>query len=461
MSAFPLEPDLSKQWFVKITQFKKQLLDAIQSDVSIMPESWKQTYKHWIENLRDWCISRQLWWGHRIPVWYRGDEVMCSETKPEGDGWMQDPDVLDTWFSSALWPFSTLGWPEKTDDFQAFYPNSVLITGHDILFFWVARMILMGYAITDEAPFPEVFLHGLIFGKSYWRTDHGRIIYVPSEEKARYDLGDNLPKDVHSKWEKMSKSKGNIIDPIDLMNTYGTDAMRFALTASVTGADQIDLDLRRFEECKNFINKIWNGAQFVFMHLSDHLDIDTLELEDKWILSRLSTATENVHQQLSAYAFDKAANTCYNFFWNEFCAYYVEMCKPTLFAKENHQTNQAVLAIVLAHALALLHPIAPFFTEELFATLKTHVENATPTHPLATSAKSIIDAPVLMVAPFPKLDQIDPDIESTFSKAQDIVYAIRNIRAEMALPPSMSTDIYFITTEDLTPYLPIIQSLVK
>lgn len=456
-----IEPYLSKQWFVKITHFKDQLLDAIKSDVSILPKSWEQTYKHWIENLRDWCISRQLWWGHRIPVWYRGDDVVCAETQPEGDGWEQDKDVLDTWFSSALWPFSTLGWPEKTADFQAFYPNHLLITGHDILFFWVARMILMGYAVTDKAPFPQVFLHGLIFGKSYWRIDQGQIAYVTPEEKARYDLGDNLPKDVHSKWEKMSKSKGNIIDPIDLMNSYGTDAVRFALTASVTGADQIDLDLRRFEEYKNFINKIWNGAQFVFMHLGDHLDIGSLELEDEWIISRLSAATQTVHDQLSTYAFDKAASTCYNFFWNEFCAYYVEMCKPTLFAKKNHQTKQALLAIVLAHALALLHPIAPFVTEELFATLKTHIEKANAVHPLALSAKAILDSPVLMVAPYPKVDLIDTNVEATFSKAQDLVYAIRNIRAEMALPPSMPTDIYFTTTEDLTPYLPIIRSLVK
>src|SRR3990167_6175294 len=273
-----IQPYLSKQWFVKMSVFKDKLIQIVkEKKVELIPPHWEATYFHWIENLRDWCISRQIWWGHRIPIWYNKSDpskMICHAegTPPEVAKnphlWEQDNDVLDTWFSSALWPFAVLGWPHKTKELKKFYPTSVLVTGHDILFFWVARMILMGEYALKEVPFHQAFLHGLIYGKSYWRKNKdGSIAYLSPDEKKKYDLGSPLPSDVESKWEKMSKSKGNIIDPLEIIDEYGTDAMRLALCSSVTHARQIDLDLRRFEEFKNFANKVWNGARFVFMNL--------------------------------------------------------------------------------------------------------------------------------------------------------------------------------------------------
>ena len=276
-----IEPYLSKQWFVRMSHFKDKLLSAVREGrVKLIPPHWQATYEHWIENLRDWCISRQLWWGHRIPIWYNKEnpeQILCfdgeglpPEVLKHPERWEQDPDVLDTWFSSALWPFSVLGWPDQTADLKKFYPTATLITGHDILFFWVARMILMGEYAMQEVPFKETFLHGLIYGKSYWRNQkEGGIAYVSAEEKKRFDLGETPPKDIESKWEKMSKSKGNVIDPIELIDDYGTDAMRLALCSSVTHARQIDLDRRKFEEFRNFANKVWNGSRFVFLNIED------------------------------------------------------------------------------------------------------------------------------------------------------------------------------------------------
>ncbi|MBS0637945.1 MAG: valine--tRNA ligase, partial [Verrucomicrobia bacterium] len=301
-----IEPHLSKQWFVKLTDYKPHLKEIVKTNkVKILPHQWEATYYHWIDNLHDWCISRQLWWGHRIPIWYNKEDpekMIChdGEGEPEEvqknpDMWYQDPDVLDTWFSSSLWPAATLGWPEKTPELKKYYPNSTLITGHDILFFWVARMLMMGEAAMHEVPFPETYLHGLIYGKSYWRQPPGGpIMYVTEQERKEYDLGKEIPKDVSSKWEKMSKSKGNIIDPYEIINEYGTDACRMALASSATSMPQIDLDRRRFEEFKNFANKIWNGARFVLMNVEDlttfseGLDEKLLSLEDRWILSRLN-----------------------------------------------------------------------------------------------------------------------------------------------------------------------------
>ncbi|NGX38114.1 MAG: Valine--tRNA ligase, partial [Chlamydiae bacterium] len=365
-----IEPYLSKQWFVKMSAFKDQLIDCVKSGkVKIIPKDWESTYFHWIENLRDWCISRQLWWGHRIPIWYNKnnpEEMICypgDGTPPEinPDEWRQDEDVLDTWFSSGLWPFSILGWPDKTPDLEKFYPNSVLVTGHDILFFWVARMILMGEYALDTLPFPETLLLGLIYGKSYWRYHKdGSIAYLDSKQRLSYDLGETMPPDVQSKWEKMSKSKGNIIDPLEIIDSYGTDAMRIALCSVATHARQIDLDLRRFEESKNFINKIWNASRFVFMHLEDFavqdgIDKAHLTLEDKWILSRLNQVIEKVNSHLTAYAFDRAAADTYHFFWDEFCAYYLELVKPTLFGKtgtpEEKHNKKCILLTVLCNLI--------------------------------------------------------------------------------------------------------------
>ncbi|MBS0625596.1 MAG: valine--tRNA ligase [Verrucomicrobia bacterium] len=462
-----LQPYLSKQWFVKMSAFKEKLISAVRDGrVKLIPPHWESTYFHWIENLRDWCISRQLWWGHQIPIWYGHGKILCydgvgvpPEVEKDPAGWTQDQDVLDTWFSSALWPFSVMGWPEKTADLKKFYPTSVLITGHDILFFWVARMILMGEYTQHKPPFHETFLHGLIYGKSYWRENQdGTIAYLSAEEKKQYDLGAPIPKDVHSKWEKMSKSKGNIIDPIELIEDYGTDAMRMALCSSVTHARQIDLDRRRFEEFKNFANKVWNGARFVFMNLEDltsfgdGLDANLLTLEDKWILSVLNRTVKEIHQCLTDYTFDKAATRAYEFFWNDFCAVYVELAKPVLFGKvgdpATRANKQKLLAILLSNAVRLLHPITPFITEELFTRLKEHFPNihaSSKADPYTRETIRAFQSPACIKAPYPEaIGEADPEIEKTFEKMNELVRAVRNIRAEMQIPPSEKTDLTII-----------------
>lgn len=481
-----IEPFMSKQWFVRMDYFTKRLRAAVgEQRVALIPKHWDKVYFHWIDNLRDWCISRQLWWGHRIPIWYRKDnpeECLCyegeglpPEVEREPDAWYQDEDVLDTWFSSALWPFSTLGWPESTPDLKAFYPNSLLITGHDILFFWVARMIMMGEYALGRVPFPDVFLHGLIYGKSYWRDNPGGgITYLADEERKEYDLGKPVPKDVKSKWEKMSKSKGNIIDPLEVIEQYGTDAMRMALCSSATHARQIDLDRRRFEEFKNFANKVWNGARFVLMHLegdesngttpltakafSEGLDMQLLSLEDHWILSVLNRTVRDVNEKLSTYSFDQAAMEAYEFFWKEFCAFYVEIVKPVLFGKrgtpEERRNKQRVLVIVLGQAMRLLHPMAPFITEELFQKLKERLDGIglqVGIDPYTDETIRALTSEACAVAPYPKVvreKDINPTINAAFDLVERAIYTIRNIRGEMGLPPGTSTEVHFVSSKD-------------
>lgn len=473
-----IEPYMSKQWFVKMTTFTEKLRKAVTDEkVKLIPKSWENTYFHWIDNLRDWCISRQLWWGHRIPIWYKRNDpstMICydgegvpEQVRANPDDWVQDDDVLDTWFSSALWPFATLGWPEKTPELEKFYPNSVLVTGHDILFFWVARMIMMGEYAMGQVPFPESFLHGLIYGKSYWRNlPGGGIGYLGDAERNEYELGKPMPSDVQCKWEKMSKSKGNIIDPIEIIEAYGTDAMRMALCASATQAREIDLDKRRFEEFKNFANKIWNGARFVLMNLSGDapltptefsrgLNTKELKLEDRWILSKLNNVVKSVNDKFTNYLFDQAALQAYDFFWRDFCSFYVEIAKPALFGKTtptDRLNKQKLLAIILCQALRLLHPIAPFITEELFHALRAHlpVESLTTTQkldPYTKEALIALAAPACIIAPYPAVideKDINEDIEKNFDLLGNVVYTIRNIRGEMKLPPGTATDIHII-----------------
>ena len=449
-----IEPMLSKQWFVKMESFKKLLLET---KVQILPEQWQSTYRHWIENLRDWCISRQLWWGHRIPVWYKGDETVCGECP--GDGWTQDPDVLDTWFSSALWPFSTLGWPDKTPELEKFYPNAVLVTGHDILFFWVARMILMGEETLDEVPFAETFLHGLIYGKSYWRDNpEGGITYVTGSEKSDYDKGKSLAKGVKSKWEKLSKSKGNVIDPLEMIAEYGTDAVRMSLCSIANQTPQIDLDRRRFEEFRNFANKVWNGARFVFMNLEDlkiEGGIDLSALEDRWIISSLNRINRDVNAALENYQFDVAATASYDFFWKDFCANYVEIAKKNL-----DSNKQKILLVVLCNMVRLLHPMAPFITEELFQTLKEKFGKDSSKDRYLGEALEALKSEACATAPYPQVireKDIHPEIEEQFAFVEKVVYTIRNIRGEMKIPPQMAVDI-FLSSEIETS---IIAALVK
>ena len=472
-----IEPYLSKQWFMRLSAFKGYLKQVVESDaITLLPKNqFEPTYNHWVENLRDWCISRQLWWGHRIPIWYKKSDksqMICyigEGSPPEIAGheseWIQDEDVLDTWFSSALWPFSTMGWPEKTADMAKFYPNSLLITGHDILFFWVTRMLVMGKCALDTLPFPKTFLHGLIFGKSYWRSDiTGNIHYISGEEKKRYDLGEKVPGDVHSRWEKMSKSKGNVVDPLDLMHDYGTDAVRLTLAAITTTARQIDLDLRKFEEFRNFTNKIWNGARFVFLNISDltadelatGIDIQMLKLEDHWILSRLNARAKSMSESLEKCAFDDAAASAYQFFWDEFCAYYVEIAKPELFGKSGtpaeRKNKQKLLTILLSNAMRLLHPFAPFITEEIseqlsaqFAEIKPNKEADSWTSDLITA----LSAAACAVAPYPTAQngELLAGAEIDFAFMEKVVHAVRNLHASMKLHPGAPSDLYIASDE--------------
>ncbi len=477
-----IEPYLSKQWFIQMDDFAIHLGNAVkQNKIRLIPAHWENTYFHWIDHLRDWCISRQLWWGHRIPVWYHQTDpnrIICydgpaipDEVQAAPNEWVQDPDVLDTWFSSALWPFATLGWPDQTPELAKFYPNSTLVTGHDILFFWVARMIMMGQYAMGQEPFPECFLHGLIYGKSYWHNrPDGGISYISDQERLAYDLGKPIPKEVISKWEKMSKSKGNIIDPLEIIDQYGTDAMRMALCASTTQARQIDLDRRRFEEFKNFANKIWNGARFVLINLdgdetqestpltaqefSQGFDERFLSLEDRWILSILNRTIKSVNHRLESYAFDQAALEAYDFFWKEFCAYYVEIAKPILFRKigtpQGRKNKQKLLVIVLCQALRLIHPIAPFITEEIFHLLKQRLNGIVqvPNNDLYTKECILaLSSPACIVAPYPQVineEDINPEIERTFTLIEEVIYTIRNIRGEMKIHPGTATDVYII-----------------
>jgi valyl-tRNA synthetase len=474
-----IEPMLSQQWFVRLTAFKDALKDyVISKKVAINPPQWESTYFQWIDNLRDWCISRQLWWGHRIPVWYRTDNseiLVCHEGEGEPEEvkkdphlWTQDPDVLDTWFSSALWPLTTLGWPDETPELEKFYPTSTLITGHDIIFFWVARMMMMGHFVRGQAPFSQTFLHGLIYGKSYWREDPKiGVVYVSPEEKKAYDLGKTpVPSDVKSRWEKMSKSKGNVIDPMEIIDEYGADAMRLALAVVTTDASIIELDRRRFEEFRHFINKIWNGARFVLSKLSSdeapetsihHEDVyactlESLSLEDRWIISRFSKATTKIIQSLEKYAFDKATTAVYEFFWNEFCAFYIEMSKAALSShapKTLRSTKQVVCLMILIDTLKLIHPFAPYITEEIFAIIKERFGELDPEKCLSKRVRdSLLNLKEEFLCttsyPSPRESDESVEVEEQFQQLQQVLQTVRAIRGEMKIAPSVASDLYVI-----------------
>lgn len=482
-----IEPYLSKQWFVRMDGFAGRLREGVTSGkVKLIPKAWESTYFHWIDNLRDWCISRQLWWGHRIPIWYSVEDpekLICydgegipPEVQANPDAWRQEEDVLDTWFSSGLWPFSTLGWPDSTPELKRFYPNSTLITGYDILFFWVARMLFMGEYLMGEFPFPETFLHGLVYAKSYWRdVKGGGIAYVSHDERNQYEHGKPVPKDVKSRFEKMSKTKGNIIDPLEIIDAYGTDAIRMALCASASQAREIDLDLRRFEEFKNFTNKVWNGARFVLMNLegdakqgttaltaeefSQGLNESLLALEDRWILSVLNRTIGSVNAKLTGYLFDQATLEAYDFFWKEFCAYYVEISKPILFGKagtaEERKNKQKLLVIILLNSIRLIHPMAPFITEELFQRIKLRLQGTCQPNesiaPYTAEALHALQAKACMTAPFPSIiraSDLNPNVDQTFALIESLVYTIRNIRGEMKIPPATAVEVHLVASED-------------
>ncbi|MEI0477007.1 valine--tRNA ligase [Brachyspira pulli] len=411
-----VEPYYSDQWFVKMKPLAEKAYKAVNDgNTKIYPERWINTYNHWMTDIRDWCISRQLWWGHRIPVWYCDDcgEMMVSKTdvtectKCKSKNIHQDEDVLDTWFSSWLWPFSTFGWPEKNEELEYFYPTTALVTGYDILFFWVARMIMAGTHFMNDVPFKDVYLNGLI------RDKIGR---------------------------KMSKSLGNGIDPIEIIDEHGADAFRFTLSFITSlGGQDIWLDRELFKMGGKFANKIYNSAKYIFGNIDDNLNIKdldsyTLENKDKWILSRLQKAIESTTQKLKEYRFDEASQTIYKFYWNEFCDWYIEISKFDLKDENKKEKTIAVLLYVLEESMAMIHPFMPFITEEIYSNLPKHN----------------IDSKALIIREYPKANTkyIFEDIEKDFNLIQDIVSGIRNSRSSFNLPPNKKLDVIIRYTSD-------------
>lgn len=341
-----VEPRLSKQWFVKMDILARQVLEN--DEYRFVPERFTQTLEHWLTNIQDWCVSRQLWWGHRIPAWYKDEEVKVQVESP-GDGWVQDEDVLDTWFSSALWPFSTLGWPDETEMFKRYYPTNVLVTAYDIIFFWVARMLFQGVEFTNQAPFKDILIHGLI------RDKEGR---------------------------KMSKSLGNGVDPFDIIANYGTDSLRYFLTTNSAPGLDLRFDETKVESSWNYLNKIWNISRYVMMNLGDEykqteIIASKLNLPSKWILSKLNQVITAVDVAFEKYEFGEAARVLYSFVWDDFASWYVEISKVDLSSddEENKQMTKNVLVYVLTAIVKLLHPFIPFITEEIYQALP-HTEES-------------------------------------------------------------------------------------
>lgn len=409
-----VEPLIKQQWFVKMDELIKPAIQAVKSgEVEFVPERFDKTYFNWTDNIRDWCISRQLWWGHRIPAYYCDSchEVIVGKGKPDAcpkcghTHLTQDEDTLDTWFSSALWPFSTLGWPEKTEELDYFYPTSVLVTGYDIIFFWVVRMVFSGYEHMGKAPFSKVLIHGLI------RDSQGR---------------------------KMSKSLGNGIDPLDIIDQYGADALRLTLITGNAPGNDMRFYLERVEASRNFANKVWNASRFIMMNIEKAtvektIDINTLTGADKWILSKVNALSKEVTDNMEKFDLGIAVQKIYDFIWEEFCDWYIEMVKPRLYNDEDETKAAAIwtLKTVLINSLKLLHPYMPFITEEIFCTLQETEES-------------------IMISEWPVYKE-----EYNFSKDEEAVEiikaavkGIRNVRAEMNVPPSKKATVIVVSEED-------------
>ncbi|MDB4444540.1 valine--tRNA ligase [bacterium] len=401
-----IEPLLSKQWFVSIGPLADKAIAAVkEGKTKIVPPNWENVYHEWMNNIKDWCISRQIWWGHRIPAWYCnacGDVTVAREEPGkclscDSKDLRQETDVLDTWFSSALWPFSTLGWPDRTDELKTFYPTSVLVTGFDILFFWVARMMMMGLHFMGDVPFSNVYIHALV------RDADGK---------------------------KMSKSKGNVIDPLEVIEQFGTDAFRFTLAAFAAQGRDIKLSEERISGYRHFVNKIWNAARLVFMNLDENpaAEPDNMAhtLPDRWILTRLGQVSDEIAGALDEYRFNDAANTCYHFVWHEFCDWYLEMAKQGLYSQDGSRKSatRLTLQMVLSGVLRITHPFMPFVTEEIW-------------HKLPATNGSI------MIAEFPKSSDFvsDEQAQKEMELVMAVITGVRNIRGEMRIAPSKKVNI--------------------
>lgn len=408
-----VEPIISKQWFVKMKPLAEPAIEAVRSGKTrFVPKRFEKTYFNWMENIRDWCISRQLWWGHRIPAYYclNCNETIVAKQVPSKcscghDEFRQDEDVLDTWFSSALWPFSTLGWPEKTDDLDYFYPTSVLVTGYDIIFFWVARMIFSGLEHTGQVPFKDVLIHGMV------RDSQGR---------------------------KMSKSLGNGVDPLEIIDEYGADALRMSLIVGSSPGNDMRFHIEKVEASRNFANKIWNATRFIMMNLENmggkDLKAGQMDLADRWIISRYNRLVGEVTENLDKYELGIAAQKVYDFIWNEYCDWYIELVKPRLYGtnEEARSTALYTLVYVLSNTLKLLHPFMPFISEEIWQHLSASSEDS------------------IMVSSWPRLkdEELDDEAEARMDSIMDTIRAVRNIRAEMDVHPSRKTKLIIVAKED-------------
>ena len=406
-----IEPMIKQQWFVKMDELIQPAIDGVKSgDIQLIPERMEKTYFNWTDNIRDWCISRQLWWGHRIPAYYcdKCGEIVVSKTMPEtcpkcGHLHLtQDPDTLDTWFSSALWPFSTLGWPEKTEDLDYFYPTDVLVTGYDIIFFWVIRMIFSGYEQMAKRPFKTVLFHGLI------RDSQGR---------------------------KMSKSLGNGIDPLEVIDQYGADALRLTLVTGNAPGNDMRFYYERVEANRNFGNKVWNASRFIMMNMEDKIVTqpkkEELQPVDQWILSKMNTLAKDVTENLENFELGVAVSKIYDFIWDEFCDWYIEMVKPRLYNSDDAISSNAALwtlKTVLIDALKLLHPFMPFITEEIFCTLQTEEES-------------------IMISKWPVYQEENhfEAEENAIERIKEAVRGIRNVRTDMNVPPSKKAAVYVVS----------------
>ena len=404
-----IEPRLSKQWFLKMEDLAKPALEVVKNkEVKFYPKKWEKIYNHWLNNIQDWCISRQLWWGHRIPVWYKGDKIYCDVNPPKEKGWVQEEDVLDTWFSSWIWPLATLGWPDKNKDLNKYYPTQDLVTGPDIIFFWVARMIMSGMYFKNKVPFSNVYFTGII------RDEHGR---------------------------KMSKSLGNSPDALELFDKYGVDAIRISILMIAPQGLDIRFKEERLEQGRNFMNKLWNCSRFILMNLDDNLELDLSQLDitsldetDKWILCKLNTIIKDVDNSFSDYKINDAIKRIYNFVWGDYCDWYIEFSKSRIYGSSNKEREKvlSVAVFVLKNILKLLHPFAPFITEEIWSLFDNNN--------------------LLAKSPYPEVvSQFDfSKQEKNIDLFKMVITSIRNIKSNLGISPKKDISIHCRGTKSKT-----------